>query len=142
MFSGGEAEKLWANYVESEYSQAADGAPLRVAMNAVSGVLFLLFRRRLGCNESSLRLWTFLSVVSFACVPLLAVSLTAVDRLALYLIPLQVYVGSHIPRIAKTTVSRTQLALGVAACYGAVLFVWLNYAGNSYRWIPYRSVLF
>lgn len=142
MFSGGEAEKLWTNYVESDYSQAADGAPLRVAMNALSGFIFLVFRRRFGCNESSSRLWTFLSLVSFACVPLLAVSLTAVDRLALYLIPLQVYVGSHIPRIAKTAVSRTQLALGVAACYGAVLFVWLNYAGNSYRWIPYRSVLF
>ena len=32
--------------------------------------------------------------------------------------------------------------VGMVLAYGAVLFVWLNYATHARYWLPYRNILF
>lgn len=135
-------EKLWANYVESEYSNAADGAPLRIAMNALPAFVYLVFvRRRQDVAPAEIRLWVILSLAALACIPLLSLSNTAVDRIALYILPVQLYVASWFVQVTRGRLVRTNLVLAYAAVYMGVLFVWLNFAGNSARWLPYRNVL-
>ena len=141
MLLADDAERLWGSYVDSSLSSAADGAPVRVAMNALAGILFLVFRKRFVDNDGALRAWSMLALASIACVPLLLVSLTAVDRLALYLLPLQIYVAGSITRVPVSKLGRTGLVLGVIFLYSAVLFVWLNFASHSGAWVPYNSVL-
>ena len=134
-------EKLWVNYVESEYSNAADGAPLRIAMNALPAFLYLTFiRKRQSVGATEARLWVILSLAALSCIPLLWLSNTAVDRIALYLLPVQLYVASWFVQVTRGGLVRTNLVFAYVAVYMAVLFVWLNFAGNSGRWIPYQNI--
>ena len=130
------AEALWTNYVEADMQ--SDGGAIRVAMNALPAVLLLAFRKRLIPEPGERALWLWLAVFALVCVPLVGLASTAVDRVALYLIPLQLYVFSRLPRLATTTQTRTPLVLGIVGYYVAVQFVWLNYATHAQYWVPYR----
>ena len=68
------------------------------------------------------------------------VSSTAVDRVALYLIPLQLFVFARLPRLAATTKTRTLVVLGIVGYYASVQFVWLNFATDSAGWGPYQCM--
>lgn len=130
------AETLWENYVEAEYH--SQGGMIRVVMNAVPGMLFLALARRMDLSDSEQKLWFWMSILSLACIPLVALSSTATDRVALYLIPIQLFVFSHLPLIAKDARWRAAIALAVVCYYGLVQFVWLVFASHAYLWLPYR----
>jgi hypothetical protein len=132
------SETLYLNYVESDYRFASQGAGIRVAMDAVPAVLYLVFQRRFARSEEERRLWMWLALIALLCVPLLSVSPTAVDRMALYLIPIQLFVFGRLPTLARTIKGRTEVVLGVVAYYAAVQFVWLNFAQTAFAWVPYR----
>jgi len=68
-------------------------------------------------------------------------SSTALDRLALYWIPLQLLVGSRLPDTSLFGISPVlwnQLLVGFSL---AVLLMWLFFADNSFTWLPYRNLL-
>jgi len=130
------AERLWVNYVQADMQ--SEGGPVRVMMNALPATLLLVFRRRLVPDAVERRLWCWLAVFALACLPLVGLASTAVDRVALYLIPLQLFVFARLPRLASTTRTRTPLVLAIIAYYGAVQFVWLNFATHAQYWTPYH----
>lgn len=130
------AERLWINYVQADLQ--SEGGPVRVMMNAVPALLLLVLRRRLVPDEAERRLWCWIAVFALACVPLVGLASTAVDRVALYLIPLQLFVFARLPRLAPTPRARTPLVLGIVAYYAAVQFVWLNFATHAAYWAPYH----
>jgi hypothetical protein len=130
------AENLWSSYVTS--NMESEGGGIRVAMNAVPATLFLLFRRKLAESERQRALWIWISVLSLACVPLVLLASTAVDRIALYFLPLQLFVFSRLPRLFRSPAVRTQIILAILAAYAAVLFIWLNFAFHSDSWLPYQ----
>nr|WP_246191695.1 EpsG family protein [Pseudoxanthomonas gei] len=132
------ADTLWTNYVEAE--RQSQGGAIRVAMNAVPALLMLLFGRRLVPDPEERKLWLWLAVFALACIPFLPLSSTAVDRVALYLIPLQLFVFARLPRLAATTKTRTPLVLGVVAYYATVQYVWLNLSSHSEHWLPYQFI--
>lgn len=132
------SEDLWQNYVQANYQ--SEGGPIRVLMNVVPAILLFLFRDRLVPDEKQRRLWLWIAVFCILCLPLVAIASTAVDRVALYLIPIQLFVFSRLPRLAKTVKTRTQLVVAIVAYYGAVLFVWLNFATNAGYWVPYKFI--
>ena len=104
---------------------------------------FLFNRRRFQLPPNTKRIWTLLSLMAVAASIGLATvaSSTAVDRLALYLIPLQLYVGSRIPDVRLFGISPTIWNQLLIALSFAVLMVWLLFAGNSQYWLPYRNLL-
>lgn len=130
------AETIWKNYVEADMQ--SEGGAIRVAMNAVPAVLLVIFRRALVPDLQERKLWLWISALALVCVPLVFISSTAVDRVALYLIPLQVFVFARLPRLAPTTSSRTPMVLGIIGYYAAVQYVWLNYASHAQYWTPYQ----
>lgn len=132
------ADTLFKNYVQSEYSEASQGAAVRVIMNAVPAVIFLLKRDRLARDETERRLWTWVATLALVCVLLLPISATAVDRIALYFIPIQLLVFGRITRLVGDVRTRTLLVVAVILYYFAVQFVWLNFASNATRWLPYH----
>jgi hypothetical protein len=82
-----------------------------------------------------------MSLGGLAFIGLLAVSpsSTAVDRLALYWIPLQLYVWSRWPAaMARNHNAQLPWVAGVLAYSLAVQFVWLFYADHSWAWVPYQ----
>jgi hypothetical protein len=72
------------------------------------------------------------------CLPLVQISSTAVDRVALYLIPLQLFVFPRVPQLAPTALKRTPLVVGIVVYYAAVQLVWLNFSENATYWVPYH----
>jgi len=129
---------LISGYIDANYQ--SDGAAIRVAMNAAPAVFLLLLRRQLPISSTEMRLLVILSGLSLLFVPaLFLVPSTAVDRLALYMIPLQLVVLSRLP-IALANSERTLrlMSFGVVLYAAVVLFVWLNYAKHAQYWLPYQ----
>lgn len=132
-------QRFVENYLDSEYS--SQGALVRIMMSFVPALLFFAMGRRLGFNERQYRLWWIFSVTSVVTLGLYFTlpSSTAVDRMALYLIPLQLVI---IPRALQLFRDRRVGAMAVLVYAGAVLFVWLNYAAFASAWVPYRFAPF
>jgi len=105
------AERLWTTYVEGDYD--SQGGLIRVLMNAIPALLYLVFRRRFGLPESQDKLWFWISLFCLVCIPLVVLSSTATDRVALYMIPVQVLYSPGFPFWQKTH------AIGL--CWSSVL---------------------
>lgn len=132
-------DKLVTGYIEAEYQ--SEGALVRVVMNVVPAFLLLLLRKRFTWTAEERRLWTIMSLLALASLGWLAVSpsSTAVDRIALYLIPLQIYVFPRLPDVLARRPSSKRLWVGlILAYYALVQFVWLVYANNAEAWLPYQ----
>jgi hypothetical protein len=139
LFVQASVDKLMSNYVQAEYS--SQGAAIRVAMNLPPAFLFLLFRKRFGLPERQEKLWRNFAYASLVALAMLmfSSSSTAVDRLALYLIPLQMFVLGRLPAAFSGRSRSNLMALGVVIAYSALIqFVWLNYADNAASWLPYQ----
>ncbi|WP_269801908.1 EpsG family protein [Zobellella maritima] len=138
-----EVEALYANYVLAEYQ--SQGALIRLLMNAVPAALFLLYRKRFRFSSEEHKLWLWISLISLLMLVLLAVSSssTAVDRVALYFLPLQLVIFSRLPEVLGSwSKSNQSWVLLVIAYYGLVQFVWLNFANHAYAWLPYKFAPF
>lgn len=136
------AEQMWQAYVVDEYARASQGGAIRVFMNAVPAAILLRFRHRLFYDIREKRLWTWMAILSLATVPMLSISATGVDRVALYFIPLQMFVFSRLPFVANNRNTFNTILYGTVAYYALVQFVWLNFAANAFSWLPYRNFLF
>ena len=119
---------------ETEYS--SQGAAIRVVMNLVPAAAFFFFRRRLEFSILERRIWFYHSVAALVLLVLLLVlpSSTAVDRLALYVMPLQIAVLSRFPLLFGP-----RLGTVIVVLYSlAIEFVWLNFATHARFWVPYQ----
>lgn len=134
------AADLWAAYIDSQYE--SEGGLVRVLMNVVPGGIFLCLNRYLNMPERERRLWFWMSIIALACVPLVLVSSTATDRVALYLIPLQLYVFARIHLITNDLALRSSIVILVVLYYGVVQLTWLLFANNAQHWLPYQMVWF
>ena len=130
---------LVGGYISDQY--ASSGAGIRVAMNALPAALFLLFRERFNLTPEQQSFWVWMSLGALAFIVLLAVSpsSTAVDRVALYWIPLQLFVWSRLPQaMGRRADTQRQWWIVVLVYAFVVQFVWLFFADHSFAWIPYK----
>ena len=128
-------DKLVRNYIEYDYN--SQGALIRVSMSLVPAVLFLIARRQFGFRPEEDILWRNFAYATLLLALLLAVlpSSTVVDRLALYVLPLQLAIIARIPDyVLKSSYARI-LVVGYVF---AIQFVWLNYAKHAESWLPYQ----
>lgn len=140
-FLADDFDKLIDTYVDSEIQ--SEGALIRVMMNALPAAIFLLYRRNFELEASQLKLWTYMSYGALLFLVLLFAtqSSTAIDRMALYLIPLQIFVLSRLPLAwHKRYGTGAIVHLCVIAYSASVQFVWLNFATHALYWLPYRIV--
>lgn len=132
-------EALTTNYLEAEYQ--SEGAFVRLAMNAMPALMLLLMAKRFSMSLPQEKLWRWFAVISIALFVFYfySPSSTAVDRVGLYMLPLQLVVFSYFPEVMGSPQGRnTGLVSLVVAYYAAVAFVWLNFATHAHAWIPYR----
>lgn len=128
-------------YVESGYQ--SQGALIRVALCLLPAVTFLFNRRRFQLSMNTQRIWTLLSLMAVASfIGLVTVaSSTAVDRLALYLLPLQLFVGSRLPGTRLLGLSPSSWNQLLILFSLVVMLIWLCFAKNAYAWLPYSNLL-
>lgn len=130
---------LWKNYVEAQMESS--GAQIRVAMNLVPALLFLLYRKRWRELYGNSAFWLILSLGAVVSVFLVGFASTAVDRISLYFTPLQIVVLARLPELMEKHFSQQTVAITVLLVYGLVLYVWLNFATHAQYWLPYRNWL-
>lgn len=130
---------LLENYVEAEY--AASGSAIRIAMNALPAAILLIFKNRFNLGTQTRVFWLWMAWSALLFVPLLVLSpsSTAVDRIALYWIPLQLFIWSQLPDAFGVNGQRNPVwVLGVAAYSATVMIGWLFLADHADAWLPYR----
>lgn len=139
LFLEDSVDRLIYGYIEKEYN--SQGAAIRVTMTALPAIIFLIWRKRFYTSHSEGRLWTNIALLALAFVGflILSPSSTAVDRMALYLIPLQIFVLSRLSDAFPEKGSGVGLICVGVIVYSAVIqFVWLNFAANAKDWLPYQ----
>jgi hypothetical protein len=106
-------------------------------MNLVPAIIFFTGRRRLAFGATEGKIWFYFSLASLAMPILLFLlpSSTAVDRIALYLIPIQLAVLPRTGNLIKSQQFAKVLVIGYSAL---VLFTWLNFAVHAKYWVPYQ----
>lgn len=130
---------LTASYLEQDYD--ASGAVIRVFMNVVPAIIFLFARRHFQLSPVEVRLWRNFSIAALAMVPALfiATSSVIVDRLAIYLIPLQLFVLARLPwAFPSGGRPSAQIVIFVTIYSAAVQATWLNAATHAEHWLPYK----
>jgi hypothetical protein len=130
---------LIMGYIQSEYQSS--GAAFRIAMNAVPAAIFLVFRKRFQLAPAELSFWTWMAWSALLFIVLLNISpsSTAVDRVALQWIPLQLFVWSRLPNVLGKKNGKNLLwVCAVIAYSAAVHFIWLVYADTAFAWLPYQ----
>ena len=134
-FLGDALDDYVENYIKTRYS--SQGAAIRLAMNMVAAGALWLFGSRLRFGEVERRLWRNFAIASVLLVGLLIVlpSSTAVDRMSVYVIPLQIAVLARLPVSFRTRLPAVTAI--IIYCF-AVQFVWLNFAQHSKYWVPYQ----
>ena len=131
---------LWKNYVEEEMK--SEGARIRVILNFIPAVLLLAFRKKWKAYFRDYTLWVMVALASIVSVVAVQFASTAVDRMALYFIPIQIVVYARLPFLAKEILSPKTTTILIVLFYALIMFVWLNYATNARYWVPYRNMLF
>ena len=134
---------FYDSYLDAQYESA--GAGVRIAMNALPALILLLFGKRLLIPSPQVNFWNCMAAIAllFVLALYLSPSSTAVDRLALYWIPLQLFVWSRFPLLLGSTRGAKLLGVWLVVLYSAaVLFVLLFFADLRYSWVPYGSLLY
>lgn len=135
-----EVSHFWTAYVEQQmYSQ---GAFIRVAMNCTAALFLLKYWKQWKRVYPNALFWLWMAYGAIICIFVVGFATTAVDRLALYLTPLQVVVFSRLPFLARKEYDPETMTTWIVLGYGAVLFIWLNFAAHARYWLPYRNILF
>jgi hypothetical protein len=136
----GKTDRFVEQYLENEMQ--SDGAFVRLLMNVVPAILLVLLRKKFTYSKGERQIYfvmSLLAICSFAALVVGGIPSTALDRIGLYLIPLQVFVFSNLPDALGRFKGQKQAAVfAILLFYTVVLFVWLNYANFSHWWLPYR----
>lgn len=134
-FLASSVDKFVRNYIEAEYN--SQGAIIRVALCVIPALIFLSSRSRFRFSSSDELLWRNYSLAALTAGVLvfLSPSTTAVDRIALYLIPLQLVILSRVPGAYLQPDSGRFLII-LFSC--TIQFVWLNFAAHANAWVPYQ----
>ena len=137
------ADYFISGYIENEYQ--SEGAFIRSLMNLVPALIFLVAQKNFTISSVQFHLWRSISIVAIICFALLLLypsQSTAIDRISLYLIPLQIFVGTHLPDTGFLKLSPKSLVVSLLVYSFFVQFVWLNFASHAYSWLPYQNLLF
>jgi hypothetical protein len=120
----------------------SSGTLVRLVMNMVPAVIFILFSRRFEVDAEERRLWLNLSwtaVLMMIVLPYVEAT-TALDRLALYIAPLQLVAMAGFPELFEAR-WRPLLRMLVIMYSITVQVVWLLFASNAEDWFPFQIYL-
>lgn len=128
------------NYVQN--TMESEGGQVRILMNMIASFILLLFWNKWNRNFTDRWLWGLFAFISSACLPLVFFASTAVDRMALYLIPIQLVVWARLPLFTEGKMERKSLLFIIIIYANTTLFIWINFANHSSCWLPYNNLLF
>lgn len=119
----------------------SSGSLFHIAFILGPAAMAILLRKRLFRYVEHPDLIWYGIIAAFALIPLNVISSTAASRLSLYLyfVPIAVY-----PALAVSLFrgARAPVTAGIVLSHFVILYLWLAFANNSQRHIPYQNVVF
>ena len=119
----------------------SDGAVMRVFVNFLSAILFFIYREEFKRKFHDEKLWFIFSLLSILMFPAAFFYSTLVDRVVIYLMPLQLVIASRVVVLITSKYNRTLFVFMVIIMYSSILFTWLNFGNFSSYWLPYQNIL-
>lgn len=126
-------------YIDVVYE--AKGVLFRVIPNAAAGALLLTFRKQFRGAPVELNIWRGFAILSLVALFALQFvkSSIIIDRLSLYILPMQIVVLSALPTAFGPRGQRSLALTAIVIGYTAIqLWAWLTFANHARFWIPYR----
>jgi len=124
----------------TQYMVSAGAIP-RVLMNVIPATILLLNLKNLQIEENIKNLFILMSLVILITFPLVFWRSTPIDRIHIFLIPVQLMVFSRLSLLVREAYLKQTLVFGIVISYAFVLFVWFNFARTLRKWIPYDNIL-
>ena len=130
-------------YIAKKYSSI--GAFYRIFRTFVAS--FLLIFNRLKFQKYSGELsnlylkFAYIGLISTFLIILFPTNSTFIDRLALYISPLTIYVFTLILKLKLLKINRIDFKILMVFVYFAYTFIWLAFAVHAYAWVPYKNFL-
>lgn len=139
-YAPGAVDVYTTSYVSGPQVTESEGAIIHVLPLAISGGIYLLFRRQIQDRTGRSLLHVQLAIASILAVPTaLFISSVGAGRFSLYLWPIAMYVAAALPSLLRDEGTRFISRLGVVAVSFALLSGWLLFANSSRNWLPYQS---
>ena len=126
-------------YTATRYSA---GAEIRTYLNVTPVLMSLFFWNRIKMISPDYKIIKWMAIAAILAIPALSLGGTLIDRIGLYLIPLQVALWPRIIAVQSTVLLRTLWLSMVIVFYGLVLFVFFNFAVHASWWLPYKMFPF
>ena len=132
------ALKYQKTYLEDNI--VSSGALMHALLNAIPAAIYLVFWRQWRARFGASELLPLLAVLSTLSLFGVGVSSTGVDRLALYLSPIQMMVYGSLPFLFGYQY-KTQLTVGIIGIQLLIMFLWLSYANTAEPFLPYQNLI-
>lgn len=130
------------NYIGSNL--VSSGTIFRLALNFMSVVIFSFFIKKEKLQKNYKILMYFyctLSTVLLMLTPF-GIGTTAIDRIGLYLTPIQILIIIKFLNSNYSIDSRRVVSTIFFIIYLVFMFVWFSFSYYSQDWIPYRNIIF
>ena len=127
-------------YIVFEYTATrySAGGPIRTFLNVLPVLIALFYWKRIQMISTDFRIIKWMVLASIIAVPALILTTTLVDRLGVYLMPLQLALWPRLIAVQKTMLLRSIWASMIISFYGVVLFVFFKFGTHAPYWLPYR----
>lgn len=129
-------------YFGREYN--ARGILVKILITTTYALFFLLFRKKYGFdiqNNKVINIFSYLSIFSLI-LYFFTPSTTALYRMSLYLIPLQLKMASNIPSAKIFKIPEVTWKVIIITMKFLTLLIFLLFSTHNQTWIPYRNLLF
>jgi len=113
-------------------------------MNLLPALILISLRKYFIFNQIEKRVWLLFaySAVFLALMLILTPFSTAIDRISLYVLPIQLVVFAHLPDIfGRRNHKNIYFILLTVSYFFLIQFVWLNFANHADYWLPYQIAL-
>lgn len=129
-------------YIVTNYE--SKGALIRLILNLIPSFFFILFINEFKINNIEKNTWLIFSILNIILFILyfFVTGSAALDRISIYLTPIQILVFTYLPEIlSKKRYLSKLIVFSIVLLYVTILYVWIFFSNNSVNWIPYKNIL-
>ncbi len=134
-----EIQRIETGYITKDSIYTSKGAIYRILLNITSGIIFLIFYKKLKFEKEINLLIIFSLIFNLILLFFINDYSTFVDRIIIYFIFIQIIVFSRLFYILPKF--KVLFNVFITIIYSLVYFVWFNFSIHSYAWLPYKNIL-
>ncbi len=139
---------FYDNFIRLLYYYAGEGVHFisfgsiqRLGIIFLFATIFIIFQKKLINNDNERRVILTLSIIVLIITPFVFFYSSAIDRLAFYAIPVQIFCIMRSHRLFKSKNKYLLFKLGIYFISLLIIFVWINFSIHKVGWLPYQNYL-